>query len=131
MSIAKPEQLLIADDDPNLLAAYVLFFEAHGYEIQTAGDGVDALAQYRAWHPEIVILDIQMPRVDGRTVATEIRKLKIKEVPLLVAVSALSEPSDITESIKSGFDQHFVKPAQLPAILAVMLSRPRAPLRGP
>ncbi|MEY2537392.1 MAG: hypothetical protein QOG67_1132 [Verrucomicrobiota bacterium] len=88
MSTLKPERLLIADDEPNLLTAYVLFFEAYGYEIRTAGNGVDALAQYRGWHPDIVVLDIQMPRLDGRAVAIEIRKLKARPVPLLVAVSA-------------------------------------------
>jgi CheY-like chemotaxis protein len=54
-------RLLIADDDPNVLAAYVSFFNAQGYEIRTSGDGADALAQYRAWHPKAVVLDIQMP----------------------------------------------------------------------
>jgi len=123
MSIAKPERLLIADDDPNLLAAYVLFFEAYGYEIRTAGDGEDALAEYGAWHPRIVVLDIQMPRLDGWAVARAIRKLKAGVVPLLVAVSALAAPADLAQSIKSGFDHHFVKPAELPVILAAIVAR--------
>lgn len=123
MSIAKPDRLLIADDDPNLLAAYVLFFEAYGYEIRTAGDGEDALAEYGAWHPRIVVLDIQMPRLDGWAVARAIRKLKAGVVPLLVAVSALAAPADLAQSIKSGFDHHFVKPAELPVILAAIVAR--------
>ena len=52
-------RMLIADDDPNLLDAYVLFFSAQGYDIQTAGDGVEALDAYRAWRPGVVVLDIQ------------------------------------------------------------------------
>jgi CheY-like chemotaxis protein len=123
MSIAKPDRLLIADDDPNLLAAYVLFFEAYGYEIRTAGDGADALAEYGAWQPRIVVLDIQMPRLDGWAVARAIRKLKAGVVPLLVAVSALAAPADLAQSIKSGFDHHFVKPAELPVILAAIVGR--------
>jgi len=123
MSIAKPDRLLIADDDPNLLTAYVLFFEAYGYEIRTAGDGEDALAEYGAWDPGIVVLDIQMPRLDGWAVARKIRKLKAKVVPLLVAVSALSAPADLAQSIKAGFDHHFVKPAELPVILAAIVAR--------
>ena len=109
MSTVNPERLLIADDEPDLLTAYVLFFDAYGYEIQTAKDGLDALAQYRGWRPEIVVLDIQMPRLDGRAVAKEIRNLKAKPVPLLVSVSALSAPSELAGSIQSGFDHHFVK----------------------
>jgi DNA-binding response OmpR family regulator len=79
-------RLLIADDDPNILAAYVLFFADHGYDIRTAGDGVIALAEYRAWSPAIVVLDIQMADLDGRAVAREIRRLQSKPFPLLVAV---------------------------------------------
>ncbi|MDB5833594.1 MAG: response regulator [Caballeronia sp.] len=126
MSTVKPKRLLIADDDADLLTAYVLFFEAYGYETRTARDGLDALVEYRAWHPEIVVLDIQMPRLDGRAVAKEIRNLKAMPAPLLVAVSALSAAAELAGSIQSGFDRHFVKPAQLRTILAAMESWQRA-----
>ena len=120
--MAKPSaaRLLIADDDPNILAAYVLFFAGHGYDIRTAGDGVSALAEYRVWRPAIVVLDVQMPDMDGRAVAREIRRLQSKPVPLLVAVTALSSPSEHAQSIGSGFDFHFVKPANLLVVLAAI-----------
>ena len=121
MSTAMPERLLI-DGESNLLTAYVLFFEAYGYEIRTAADGVDALAEYRAWRPEVVILDIQMPRLHGLAVAREIRKLAARPVPLLVAVSALSAPSACADSIQSGFDHHSLKPAQRSGVLATRSS---------
>ncbi|HTR07342.1 MAG TPA: response regulator [Paraburkholderia sp.] len=113
-------RLLIADDDPNVLAAYVSFFNAQGYEIRTSGDGADALAQYRAWHPKAVVLDIQMPMLDGRAVAREIRRLRAVPRPLLVAVTALTAASEHAESLNSGFDYHFVKPADLPVVLATI-----------
>jgi CheY-like chemotaxis protein len=87
MSTANAERVLIADDDPNLLDAYLLFFEGQGYEVRTASDGVEALGQYWAWLPAIVILDIQMPRLDGWTVAKEIRRLTDGAAPLLLAVT--------------------------------------------
>ncbi|MFP3549630.1 response regulator [Paraburkholderia sp. SIMBA_049] len=118
-------RLLIADDDPNVLAAYGLFFHAHGYETRTTGDGADALAEWRAWHPNAVVLDIQMPGMDGRAVAREIRRLQSAPFPLLVAVTALASTSEQAESIRSGFDHHFVKPADLPAVLAVIAARVR------
>lgn len=125
MNIANVGRLLIVDDDPHLLDAYTLFFEAHDYEIRTARDGIDALAAYSEWRPETVVLDIQMPRLDGRAVAREIRRLKARPAPLLVAVTALSSLSDRAESIRSGFDHLFVKPAELPAILVAIAARPR------
>ncbi|KAA0997947.1 response regulator [Paraburkholderia panacisoli] len=124
MSFAKAGRLLIADDDPNLLAAYVLFFEANGYAIQTAVDGVGALAAYYAWRPDVVILDIQMPGVDGHAVAKEIRRMSFAPRPFLLAVTALHAPAEKAESFKAGFDHHFVKPARLPVILAAIASRP-------
>jgi CheY-like chemotaxis protein len=123
MSTANAGHLLIADDDPNLVAAYVLFFDACGYTIQTAGDGVGALAAYCAWRPDVVMLDIQMPRMDGRAVAREIRRMSVVPWPLLLAVTALCAPSERAESLRAGFDHHFVKPAELPVILAAMASR--------
>src|SRR5580692_5021080 len=58
MSIDDAARLLIADDDPDLLAAYVLYFSAHGFDIRTARNGLDALAQYCAWHPGAALLDV-------------------------------------------------------------------------
>jgi CheY-like chemotaxis protein len=123
MSNQKAGNLLIADDDPNLLAAYVLFFEAYDYAVQTAADGVGALAAYYASRPEVVILDIQMPRMDGHAVAREIRRMRIIPRPFLLAVTALRTPAARAGSFKAGFDHHFVKPAHLPAILAAIASR--------
>jgi CheY-like chemotaxis protein len=125
MSTAMPERLLI-DGESNLLTAYVLFFEAYGYEIRTAADGVDAFAEYRAWRPEVVLLDIQMPRLHGLAVARKIRKLAARPVPLLVAVSALSAPSACVDSIQSGVDRHSLNLAQLPVILGGVASWQRA-----
>jgi DNA-binding response OmpR family regulator len=99
--------LLIADDDLNLLAAYVQYFQLHGYEVRATRDGEDALTEYCRWLPALVILDIEMPKLDGRTVAREIRRLKRRSAPLLVAVSGLSSPSERAESLMSGFDHHF------------------------
>lgn len=113
-------RLLIADDDPNALEAYELFFDAHGFETRTAGDGPDVLAEYYVWRPDAVVLDIQMPGLDRHAVAREIRRLQSRPAPLLVAVTALRSAAEQAESINSGFDHHFSKPADLPALLAAI-----------
>lgn len=123
MPIGNAARLLIADDDLNLLDAYVLFFNEHGYQTRTAGNGVEALAEYSAWRPGAVVLDIQMPRMNGRTVAREIRRLQPIHSPLLVAVTSLSSSSERAESSQSGFDYHLVKPVALPVLLATITSR--------
>jgi DNA-binding response OmpR family regulator len=113
-------RLLIADDDAELLASYMLFFREHGFDIRTALNGADALAEYRAWHPAVVMLDIEMPRLDGRAVAREIRYVRAIPAPLVMAVTGLGEPSEWAESMRSGFDHHFVKPVLLPIVLAAI-----------
>jgi CheY-like chemotaxis protein len=125
MPFANRQRVLIADDDADTLAAYAMFFEAHGFNTRAAEDGADALAVYCSWHPDVVVLDIQMPVLDGREVAREIRRLQAQPAPLLVAVTSLSSPSEAAESIRSGFDHHLVKPAPLPVILAAIMSHPR------
>jgi CheY-like chemotaxis protein len=113
-------RLLIADDDPDTLAAYVLFFDAQGYQTRALADGAQALAEYSAWHPDAVVLDVQMPGMDGRAVAREIRYLQFTPAPLLVAVTALTSPAEKAKSLSAGFNHHFAKPADLPVILAAI-----------
>jgi CheY-like chemotaxis protein len=120
MPTGNAARILIADDDPNLLDAYVLFFNAQGYDVQTAGDGVEALDAYRASRPSVVVLDIQMPRMDGRAVAREIRRLQSTPFPLLVAATSLVSSVEQAESLRSGFDHHFVKPIKLPLLLTTI-----------
>ena len=120
MFIAKTTRLLIADDDPDLLAAYALFFCVYGFEIRTAGDGEDALAAYCAWHPAVVLLDIEMPRLDGRAVARAIRRVQTTPSPLLLAVTGLTSASEYDESMRSGLNHHFVKPVLMPVILTAI-----------
>ena len=81
-----------------------VFFEAHGFDTRAAVDGADAFAEYCTWHPDVVVLDIQMPGLDGRAVAREIRRLQVQPAPLLVAVTALSSPSEAAASITSGYE---------------------------
>ncbi|MFL9906649.1 response regulator [Paraburkholderia sp. RL17-337-BIB-A] len=123
MSTDDAARLLIADDDPNLLAAYVLFFSTHGFDVRTARNGLDALAQYCAWHPHAALLDVEMPRLDGRAVARRIRYVADTPAPMLVAVTGLACDEDKNESLRSGFNHHFVKPVPMPVILAALTGR--------
>jgi len=81
MSPDKAKCLLIADDDPEMLAAYSAFFCNQGFDIRTVANGADAFTEYCAWCPDAVLLDIEMPLLDGRGVARAIR------LPGTVAVS--------------------------------------------
>jgi CheY-like chemotaxis protein len=123
MPTHKAARLLIADDDAELLAAYALYFSAHGFDIRTARNGLDALAEYCAWHPDAALLDVEMPRLDGRAVARRIRYVGDTPAPMLVAVSGLERKEERNESLRSGFNHHFVKPVPMPVILRALTGR--------
>jgi CheY-like chemotaxis protein len=120
MSRAKAKCLLIADDHPEMLAAYSAFFRNQGFYIRTAANGADAFTEYCVWYPDAVLLDIEMPLLDGRGVARAIRLVRALPAPLLLATTGLTSLSETDESIRAGFDQHFTKPVRLPVILAAI-----------
>jgi DNA-binding response OmpR family regulator len=117
------ERLLIADDDPNQLAAIETFFEDHGFNVRTAGNADDALAIYRVWLPDVAIFDIQMPGGDGRELTKEIRRFAAKPAPFLVALSGLASMSEPSRSLDAGFDRHFTKPTRLAMLWAAIAFR--------
>jgi DNA-binding response OmpR family regulator len=120
MSAADMERLLIADDDPNQLAALESFFGYHRFAVRTARNAADAFVIYRGWLPHIAILDIQMAGSDGRELSRSIRRLAAQPIPFLIALSGLSSLSEPSRSLDAGFDKHFTKPAHLPLILATI-----------
>ncbi|WP_345814108.1 response regulator [Paraburkholderia sp. PREW-6R] len=123
MSNHQTGRLLIADDDANLLAAYYNYFSAQGFDVRTASNGLDALAQYCDWHPDAALLDVEMPHLDGRAVARRIRFVADQPAPTLVAVTGLAQDEERDESLRSGFNDHFVKPVPMSAILAALTRR--------
>ncbi len=83
-----PGTILIVDDDPTLVHALGQFFEKEGYRALTSPDGVDALKQVEAHHPDLIILDIQMPRLHGYSFLFELRKIDgNQDIPVIVLTS--------------------------------------------
>ena len=120
MPPANTARLLIADDDQEMLAVYAAFFCNQGFDVRTAANGADAFAEYCAWYPAAVLLDIEMPRLGGREVARAIRLVRKVPAPVLVAVTGLMSQSERDESIRAGFNHYFVKPVLMPIILAAI-----------
>nr|WP_132459620.1 response regulator [Paraburkholderia sp. BL8N3] len=118
MSVVHTTRLLIADDDPDQLAALASFFGYHGFDIRTASNSADAFIIYCGWLPHVAIFDIEMPGGDGRRLSRAIRDFAGEPPPFLIALSGLSSLSEPSRSLNAGFDRHFTKPAQLPVLLA-------------
>jgi two-component system KDP operon response regulator KdpE len=108
-------KILIADDDPQILRALKVTLRAKGYDIVTADDGVEALDMAMTHHPDLVMLDLGMPRLDGVEVIEALRGWS--QMPILV-VSGRSDAADKVDALDAGADDYVVKPFAIDELLA-------------
>jgi two-component system KDP operon response regulator KdpE len=108
-------KVLIADDDPQLVRALRITLAAHGYDVVAASDGAAAIAAAAQAHPDLVLLDLGMPRLDGVQVIEAIRGWS--SVPILV-VSGRTGSADKVDALDAGADDYVTKPFQIDELLA-------------
>ena len=108
-------KLLIVDDDPNICDMLKLYFENEGYKIKTANDGVVGLATFKVYNPDLVLLDIMMPKKDGWQVCREIREISPKPV---IMITAKGEVFDKVLGLELGADDFIVKPFDMKELSA-------------
>jgi CheY-like chemotaxis protein len=107
---ARPPRILIADDDPQgveLLEAYLASFDC---ELRTAADGEAALALVASWHPDLILLDIMMPKLSGFEVCKRVRGDPAYRDVAVLMTTALDQPSDIERAVEAGADDYLAKP---------------------
>ena len=104
-----PRRILVVDDNADAAQTLALLLELDGHRTRCAHDGWQALEQADAFDPDVVVLDIGLPGLDGNEVARRLRA-RSGGVPLLVALSGRGEEDDRARSAAAGFDDHFVKP---------------------
>jgi CheY-like chemotaxis protein len=115
-------RVLVVDDNRDAADSLGILLRFSGVEVHVAHDGSAALEAMRAFSPEIVILDLGMPGMDGYDVARRIRQqLKYKDV-VLIALTGWGQPEDRKRSNEAGFDHHLVKPVELGALQALLTS---------
>jgi DNA-binding response OmpR family regulator len=104
------EKILLVDDEPALLDTLAFNLRASGYEVVTAADGVAALEVARAESPQLVILDLMLPELDGLTVCRNLRQ--VSDIPILVLTARTGELDKIV-GLESGADDYMTKPFSL------------------
>ncbi|MCB8907836.1 MULTISPECIES: response regulator transcription factor [unclassified Streptomyces] len=112
----EPERILIVDDEPAVREALRRSLAFEGYGTQVAVDGLDALARMDAYAPDLVVLDVQMPRMDGLTAARRIRASG-STVPILM-LTARDTVGDRVTGLDAGADDYLVKPFELDELFA-------------
>ena len=118
--------LLLAEDNEANIATFREYLEAKGYRVLVARQGVEAIAQAQAHQPALILMDVQMPGMDG---LEAIRRLRmddaLKSTPI-IALTALAMPGDRERCLAAGADDYLSKPVQLRALaerIASLLSR--------
>jgi CheY-like chemotaxis protein len=113
-------RILIADDNDDALQTLSWLLESQGHEVHTARDGLEAVETAAAVRPEIVILDIGMPNLDGYGAAERIRRQPWGRPMKLVAQTGWGQPSDKLRAKQAGFDLHLTKPIDVDRLVAVL-----------
>jgi len=108
-------RILVADDDPQLVRALRITLAAHGYDVVAAPDGAAAVTLAASAHPDLVMLDLGMPRLDGVEV---IQALRGWTTAPIVVVSGRTGSADKVEALDAGADDYVTKPFQMDELLA-------------
>ena len=108
-------KILVVDDDKNICELLRLYLEKEGYSVILAHDGEDALLKFETLHPELVLLDIMLPGLDGWQVCREIRK---KSMAPIIMLTAKGETFDKVLGLELGADDYVVKPFDTKEIIA-------------
>jgi CheY-like chemotaxis protein len=117
------KKILVVDDEPGSILLFESILKKRGYQVVVASDGDEAIRRARAEKPDLIILDIMMPKVDGTEVAMTLREDEItKKIPIFF-ITALIAPGDKVEV--AGTESHpvFAKPVNLNELLAKIQSQ--------
>jgi class 3 adenylate cyclase/CheY-like chemotaxis protein len=113
-----PARILIADDQPMNVDILQTRLAVHGYEIFTATDGEEALAAARAEQPDLILLDIMMPKMDGIEVCRRLKGDAALPFMPIIMVTAKADTSDIVAGLEAGADEYLTKPVDQAALVA-------------
>ncbi len=108
-------KLLVVDDDPNICDMLKLYFENEGYMVKTACDGMEGINSFKIYEPDLVLLDIMMPKKDGWQVCREIREISPKPV---IMITAKGDVFDKVLGLELGADDFIVKPFDMKELSA-------------
>jgi adenylate cyclase len=113
-----PPLILVADDDPMNVDILQARLAAHGYDIVTAADGHEALGAARASRPDLILLDIMMPKMDGIEVCQRLKQDPTLPFTPIIMVTARAESKDVVAALDAGGDEYLTKPVDHAALIA-------------
>jgi signal transduction histidine kinase len=121
---AGARRVLVVDDNPDSLESLAMLLSISGNETRTAHDGLEALAEAEGFRPELVLLDIGLPKLNGFDAARRIREQPWGKEMVLVALTGWGQDAHRRKAKESGFDLHMVKPVALESLKELLASLP-------
>jgi two-component system, OmpR family, alkaline phosphatase synthesis response regulator PhoP len=122
-------RVLIADDNPQGVELLDAYLADTGYEVATAFDGDETLRKVGEWHPDLVLLDIMMPKISGFEVCKRLKAHPVTRDVAVLMITALDQPSDVERAVEAGTDDFLTKPINqtdlLRRVRALLESRAR------
>jgi CheY-like chemotaxis protein len=112
-SPVEKRRVLIVDDNLDALESMKLLLEFLGHEIEIASNGRSALERVASWQPEVSLIDIGLPDIDGYELVKRLRAMNLSDRHLLVALTGYGQPEDRERALEAGFDVHMTKPVDL------------------
>jgi len=112
-----PKTILVADDEDNIVRTIADRLEMTGYNVLTASDGEEALEKALSQKPDLILLDIIMPRLDGHGALEKLRQMEATRHIPVIMLTAQSQADDVQRANSAGADGYFVKPFDLVELL--------------
>ena len=108
------------DDEPQVVWILEFSLQGEGYETFSAHDGMEALDQIRRYRPDLMVLDVMMPRMDGWSVLEALAEMPLAERPRVIMVTALASPSDRERAMRLGAEAFVPKPFDMEHLVGVL-----------
>jgi len=123
-------RILIIEDNADVREVLRIQLSLEGHKVQVAEDGEAGVAQATTWAPDVVLVDIGLPGLDGYGVAREIRAKTDGATPLLIALTGYGQAADRVRAVEAGYDAHVTKPVTLQHLAELIARGRHAPEAG-
>jgi DNA-binding response OmpR family regulator len=112
------KKILIADDEPNIVVSLEFLMKQRGYEVRVANNGEDALAAVGEFRPDLILLDVMMPRLSGYDLCQKIRENPAWQNIRIIMLSAKGRDVEVTKGLAIGADAYVTKPFSTKELIA-------------